>query len=313
MTNSGHGRCARGAAHTAATGLLQPGVDGLPGRRGVAGPGPGDRGRARDRRRHRPHRPGGARARADRAGWWRSSTSWACRRWPSCGPTGPPAACPARCGGSTPCGSGSAATRSGPAPTTRPASGSPTCRTWSPGVAEPPGPAEMQQLTDAILTGVFDGDLAIALERAAAFCRVVASGRAAPRRRAPTPAASTTRWRRRPDPARRLHADDRRGPRGLRPAVAPGRPALSRRIRRPSGRHRVPARRRWGYSLGASGRGSPGSQIKPLRAATCREALPARRADASPPAAPVTGAVTSVRRSDVRPGRVPRARGRVRW
>ena len=46
------------------------------------------------------------------------------------------------------------------------------------GVAEPPGPAELQELTDAILTGVFDGDLAIALERAAAFCRVVASGRA---------------------------------------------------------------------------------------------------------------------------------------
>jgi len=46
------------------------------------------------------------------------------------------------------------------------------------GVAEPPGPTELQELTDAILTGVFDGDLAVALERAAAFCRVVASGRA---------------------------------------------------------------------------------------------------------------------------------------
>ena len=46
------------------------------------------------------------------------------------------------------------------------------------GVAEPPGPAELQELTDAILTGVFDGDLAIALERAAAFCRVVSAGRA---------------------------------------------------------------------------------------------------------------------------------------
>jgi len=46
------------------------------------------------------------------------------------------------------------------------------------GVAEPPGPVEMQELTDAILTGVFDGDLAIALERASAFCRVVAAGRA---------------------------------------------------------------------------------------------------------------------------------------
>ena len=47
------------------------------------------------------------------------------------------------------------------------------------GVAEPTGPAEMQQLVDAILTGVFDRDLAIALDRACGFCRVVAAGRAA--------------------------------------------------------------------------------------------------------------------------------------
>jgi hypothetical protein len=46
------------------------------------------------------------------------------------------------------------------------------------GVAEPPGPAELRELSDAILRGVFEGDLAIALQRAAAFCRVVAAGRA---------------------------------------------------------------------------------------------------------------------------------------
>ena len=46
------------------------------------------------------------------------------------------------------------------------------------GVAEPPGPDELRALTDAILRGVFDGDLAVALQRAAAFCRVVAAGRA---------------------------------------------------------------------------------------------------------------------------------------
>jgi len=46
------------------------------------------------------------------------------------------------------------------------------------GVAEPPGPAELRELTDAILTGVFEADLAIALERASGFCRVVAAGRA---------------------------------------------------------------------------------------------------------------------------------------
>jgi len=46
------------------------------------------------------------------------------------------------------------------------------------GVAEPPGPDELRALTDAILRGVFEGDLAVALQRAAAFCRVVAAGRA---------------------------------------------------------------------------------------------------------------------------------------
>jgi hypothetical protein len=46
------------------------------------------------------------------------------------------------------------------------------------GVAEPPGPAELHELADAILTGVFEADLAVALERASGFCRVVAAGRA---------------------------------------------------------------------------------------------------------------------------------------
>ncbi len=46
------------------------------------------------------------------------------------------------------------------------------------GVADPPGPAELRGVTDAILTGVFEGDLAIALQRASGFCRVVAAGRA---------------------------------------------------------------------------------------------------------------------------------------
>ncbi|HEY9409094.1 MAG TPA: hypothetical protein VIP77_05885 [Jiangellaceae bacterium] len=46
------------------------------------------------------------------------------------------------------------------------------------GVAEPPGPREVAALGDAILTSAFDGDFGVALERAAAFCRVVAAGRA---------------------------------------------------------------------------------------------------------------------------------------
>jgi hypothetical protein len=44
--------------------------------------------------------------------------------------------------------------------------------------AEPPGPEEVRRVADEILAGVFDGDFAVALERAAAFCQVVASGRA---------------------------------------------------------------------------------------------------------------------------------------
>jgi len=46
------------------------------------------------------------------------------------------------------------------------------------GVAEPPGPDEVRALADEILTGVFAGDLAVALERAAAFAAVIAAGRA---------------------------------------------------------------------------------------------------------------------------------------
>ncbi len=46
------------------------------------------------------------------------------------------------------------------------------------GAAEPPTPQAMRDLADAILSGVFRGDLAVALERAGAFCRVVSAGRA---------------------------------------------------------------------------------------------------------------------------------------
>jgi hypothetical protein len=44
------------------------------------------------------------------------------------------------------------------------------------GVAEPPGPQDVQRLADAVLTGAFSGDLAVAMERAGAFCRVVSTG-----------------------------------------------------------------------------------------------------------------------------------------
>ncbi len=45
------------------------------------------------------------------------------------------------------------------------------------GVVDPPGPQEVHDLVDAVLHGVYTGDLAVALERAAAFCRVVSAGR----------------------------------------------------------------------------------------------------------------------------------------
>lgn len=46
------------------------------------------------------------------------------------------------------------------------------------GVAEPPGPDEVRELADAVLRGVVRGDVATTFERAAAFARVVAAGRA---------------------------------------------------------------------------------------------------------------------------------------
>ncbi len=47
------------------------------------------------------------------------------------------------------------------------------------GVAEPPGPQELVDMTTAILAGAFTGDYDVALHRAAAFCRVVALGETA--------------------------------------------------------------------------------------------------------------------------------------
>jgi hypothetical protein len=43
------------------------------------------------------------------------------------------------------------------------------------GVAEPPGD-EVTKMADTILSGAFDGDFDVALDRSAAFCRVVALG-----------------------------------------------------------------------------------------------------------------------------------------
>jgi hypothetical protein len=44
------------------------------------------------------------------------------------------------------------------------------------GASTPTGPAEITELADRILRGLFEGDFAGALERAAAFCRVIGTG-----------------------------------------------------------------------------------------------------------------------------------------
>ncbi len=44
------------------------------------------------------------------------------------------------------------------------------------GVGAPAGPRDVLTMADAVLSGVFTGDLAVALERGAAFCRVLAVG-----------------------------------------------------------------------------------------------------------------------------------------
>lgn len=44
------------------------------------------------------------------------------------------------------------------------------------GVSSPPNPQDVADLADRVLSGLFVGDLDVALERAAAFCRVVAVG-----------------------------------------------------------------------------------------------------------------------------------------
>lgn len=46
------------------------------------------------------------------------------------------------------------------------------------GVESPPGPHEVARLADAVLSGVFTGELDVALDRCAAFFRVLATGTA---------------------------------------------------------------------------------------------------------------------------------------
>jgi len=61
------------------------------------------------------------------------------------------------------------------------------------GVVDPPGPDEVRALTDTVLRGVVVADLAVTLERAAAFARVVAVGRAGLAERPPESTESAGR------------------------------------------------------------------------------------------------------------------------
>ena len=57
--------------------------------------------------------------------------------------------------------------------------GASTLQTSAPviaGAAPPTGPEQIRDLSNAILRGVFSGDFAMALDRSAAFCRVVSAG-----------------------------------------------------------------------------------------------------------------------------------------
>lgn len=45
------------------------------------------------------------------------------------------------------------------------------------GAPDSAGPAEIEALADQVLTGLYEGDFGVALERAAAFFRIVAAGR----------------------------------------------------------------------------------------------------------------------------------------
>ena len=128
-----------------------------------------------------------------------------------------------------------------------------------------PGPDEVRALVDEVLGGVVVGDFADTLFRASAFARVAAAGRVHrdPRRRS----------------SGSSYASDVSASRLLTLADQLERAAhleLDRRAwaDRQSARNCEPSACR---VVPAPDRGSPGSQIKPLRAATRREALPVRR------------------------------------
>ena len=87
------------------------------------------------------------------------------------------------------------------------------------GVADAPGPADVRAVADAVLSGVYTGDLDVALERAAAFCRVLATGAAFDADHLDDVDPSR---RRQADPRRRVAGAHRRGAGARRLALAGG-------------------------------------------------------------------------------------------
>jgi hypothetical protein len=75
------------------------------------------------------------------------------------------------------------------------------------GVPRPPAPEDLRALADQVLSGVYAGDLAVALERAASFCRILATGAAfdADAREVADPAGATRMTRGAADLQRTAH------------------------------------------------------------------------------------------------------------
>ena len=85
------------------------------------------------------------------------------------------------------------------------------------GAAEPPGAEELREMTSSILTGAFEGDFDVALERTAAYCRVIALGQA---EQADAAELSHGATRLDHDPARPIAHQDGRRPGSVGNAVA---------------------------------------------------------------------------------------------
>ena len=117
------------------------------------------------------------------------------------------------------------------------------------GVADPPGPEELKAMVDEVLRGIAGSDFADVLFRAAAFARVVATGRA--RSSTSTEAGEVRRMLALAEQLEAAGHAELRAPAGL-----------IHRLRLVLGVCRAAA--------------APGPNIKPLRAATRREALPVR-------------------------------------